>query len=32
MEEKTKRMRELIDLLNEASVHYYQYSTPIMTD
>lgn len=32
MEEKLKRMRELIDLLNEASVHYYQYSTPIMTD
>lgn len=32
MEEKLKRMRELIDLLNEASVYYYQYSTPIMTD
>ena len=32
MEDKNKRMRELIDLLNEASVQYYQYSTPIMTD
>ena len=26
------RMRELVDLLNNASVHYYQYSSPIMTD
>ena len=32
MEDRNKRMRELIDLLNEASVQYYQYSTPIMTD
>ena len=32
MNEKLNRMRELVDLLNKASVHYYQYSTPIMTD
>ena len=32
MNEKLTRMRELVDLLNNASVHYYQYSTPIMTD
>ena len=32
MNEKLNRMRELVDILNNASVHYYQYSTPIMTD
>ena len=32
MNEKTNRMKELIDLLNKASVAYYQNSEPIMTD
>lgn len=32
MEDKFKRMRELIDILNHASKMYYQFSTPIMTD
>ena len=32
MNDKLNRMRELVDILNNASVHYYQYSTPIMTD
>lgn len=32
MEDKKQRMKELIDILNDASVHYYQYSESIMTD
>lgn len=32
MEEKLNRMKELVDLLNEASRQYYQFSNPIMTD
>ena len=32
MEEKLKRMKELIVLLNQASYAYYQNSEPIMTD
>ena len=32
MEEKIKRMKELIETLNYASKMYYQYSDPIMTD
>ena len=32
MNDKLNKMKELVDLLNKASVHYYQYSTPIMTD
>ena len=32
MNEKNKRMKELIDLLNKASIAYYQNSEPIMTD
>ena len=32
MEDKIKRMKELIDTLNHASKMYYQFSTPIMTD
>ena len=32
MEDKLKRMEELVDLLNEASIQYYQYSSPIMSD
>ncbi len=32
MEDKIKRMKELIDLLNKASYAYYQNSEPIMTD
>lgn len=32
MNDKLNRMKELVDLLNKASVHYYQYSSPIMTD
>ena len=32
MEDKLKRMEELVELLNEASKYYYQYSSPIMTD
>ena len=32
MEDKLQRMRELVELLNNASLHYYQYSSPIMTD
>ena len=32
MEEKLKRMKELISTLKEASKLYYQYSTSIMTD
>lgn len=32
MNDEVKRMRELIDTLNEASKYYYQYSSPIMTD
>lgn len=32
MEEKLKRMKELIATLKEASKLYYQYSTSIMTD
>lgn len=32
MEDKLKRMKELIDLLNKASYAYYQNSEPIMTD
>lgn len=32
MEEKIKRMKDLIVLLNEASYAYYQNSEPIMTD
>lgn len=30
--DKKQRMKELIEILNEASIHYYQYSEPIMTD
>ncbi len=32
MDDKIKRMKELIDLLNKASLAYYQDSEPIMTD
>jgi len=32
MEKKLERMKELIDILKEASKLYYQYSTSIMTD
>ena len=32
MNEKNMRMKELIDLLNKASIAYYQNSEPIMTD
>ena len=32
MNEKMKRMKELIDLLTKASIAYYQNSEPIMTD
>lgn len=32
MEDKLKRMQELVDKLNEASRHYYQYSAPLITD
>lgn len=32
MDDKIKRMKELIDLLNKASLAYYQESEPIMTD
>lgn len=32
MEKKLARMRELINILKEASKLYYQFSTPIMTD
>ena len=32
MEDKLKRMKELIELLNKASFMYYQESSPIMTD
>ena len=32
MEDKLKRMKELIELLNKASYAYYQESAPIMTD
>ena len=32
MEHKLKRMKELIEILNEASRAYYQLSAPIMTD
>ena len=32
MEEKLRRMEELVDLLNEASRQYYQFSSPIMSD
>ena len=32
MEDKIKRMKELIKILNEASVSYYQKSISIMTD
>ena len=32
MEEKLKRMEELVDLLNEAARQYYQFSSPIMSD
>ena len=32
MENKLKRMKELIEILNEASRAYYQLSAPIMTD
>lgn len=32
MDKKLNRMKELIELLNNASRLYYQYSTPIMTD
>ena len=32
MEDKLKRMEELVELLNEASRYYYQYSSPIMAD
>lgn len=32
MEDKIKKMKELIDLLNAASYAYYQNSEPIMTD
>ena len=32
MEQKIKRMKELIEILNNASRLYYQFSTSIMTD
>ena len=32
MNDKIIRMKELVELLNKASIHYYQYSEPIMTD
>lgn len=32
MDKKLNRMKELIEMLNNASRLYYQYSTPIMTD
>ena len=32
MNDKITRMKELVELLNKASIHYYQYSEPIMTD
>lgn len=32
MNDKLTRMKELVELLNKASIHYYQYSEPIMTD
>ena len=32
MEDKLRRMEELVDLLNEASRQYYQFSSPIMSD
>ena len=32
MDDKIKRMKELVELLNKASYMYYQESTPIMTD
>ena len=32
MDQKLNRMKELIEILNNASRLYYQYSTPIMTD
>ena len=32
MDKKINRMKELIEILNNASRLYYQYSTPIMTD
>ena len=32
MNDKIARMKELIDLLNKASMLYYQKSTPMMTD
>lgn len=32
MEDKLKRMKELIELLNKASYMYYQESTPMMSD
>ena len=32
MQDKINRMNELVNTLNEASIHYYQYSSPIMTD
>ena len=30
--DKLKRMSELIEQLNKASMHYYQYAEPILTD
>ncbi|MDD6272261.1 MAG: NAD-dependent DNA ligase LigA [bacterium] len=32
MKEELNRMKELVNILNEASKYYYQYSSPIMTD
>lgn len=32
MEDKIKKMKELIEKLKEASILYYKYSTPMMTD
>lgn len=32
MDDKLTRMKELVDLLNKASISYYQYSESIMTD
>jgi len=32
MEDKLKRIQELVEKLNEASKYYYQYSSSIMTD
>ncbi len=32
MEDKLKRMEELVELLNEAARQYYQFSAPIMSD